>query len=88
MFLKVEGENVSVNQETLIAKHTYNYSKIVSENPLVCQPCKVNYTFKTDLKTPKLGILLVGLGGNNGSTVTGGVLANKHGIQWMTKRGL
>lgn len=32
--------------------------------------------------------MLVGWGGNNGTTVTGGVLANKHGITWMTKDGL
>lgn len=30
---------------------------------------------------------MVGWGGNNGSTVTGGILANKHNIKWMTKRG-
>jgi myo-inositol-1-phosphate synthase len=45
------------------------------------------YTFKTNTKVPKLGIMLVGLGGNNGTTFTGGVLANKHNISWMTKRG-
>lgn len=46
--------------------------------PLKVIPQSKTYTFKTDLKTPKMGIMLVGLGGNNGSTVTGGILANKH----------
>lgn len=32
--------------------------------------------------------MLVGLGGNNGTTVTAGILANRHGITWMTKDGL
>lgn len=32
--------------------------------------------------------MLVGWGGNNGSTVTAGILANKHNIEWMNKRGL
>lgn len=32
--------------------------------------------------------MLVGLGGNNGSTLTAGILANKHGVTWMTKEGL
>jgi len=32
--------------------------------------------------------MLVGLGGNNGSTVMAGILANKHGITWMTKEGV
>ena len=40
------------------------------------------------MKVPKLGIMLVGWGGNNGTTFTGGLLANKHGIQWNTKEGV
>lgn len=31
--------------------------------------------------------MLVGLGGNNGTTVTGGILANKHKLTWYAKRG-
>jgi myo-inositol-1-phosphate synthase len=30
---------------------------------------------------------MVGFGGNNGSTILGGILANKHRITWMTKKG-
>jgi len=32
--------------------------------------------------------MLVGLGGNNGTTLTAGVIANKHGIKWETKTGV
>ncbi len=32
--------------------------------------------------------MLVGWGGNNGSTVTAGILANKHNIKWETKEGI
>lgn len=32
--------------------------------------------------------MLVGWGGNNGTTVTAGILANKFNIQWNTKKGL
>jgi myo-inositol-1-phosphate synthase len=31
--------------------------------------------------------MMVGWGGNNGSTVTAGVLANKKGLTWRTKEG-
>lgn len=34
---------------------------------------------------PKLGIMLVGLGGNNGSTFVAGILANKNKLHWETK---
>lgn len=31
--------------------------------------------------------MLVGMGGNNGTTLIGGLLANKHKITWNTKKG-
>jgi len=37
---------------------------------------------------PKLGVMLVGLGGNNGSTFTAGILANSKKMSWETKRGI
>jgi len=33
-------------------------------------------------------MMIVGLGGNNGTTVTAGILANREGISWRTKRGI
>ena len=42
-------------------------------------------TFRTESKVPKVGLMLVGWGGNNGSTVTATVLANKHKLSWKTK---
>jgi myo-inositol-1-phosphate synthase len=36
------------------------------------------HTISTDATVPKLGLLLVGLGGNNGSTLTASLLAHKH----------
>lgn len=43
--------------------------------------------FKTQIKVPRVGVMLVGLGGNNGTTVAAGILANKHGLKWNTKVG-
>ena len=34
-----------------------------------------------------MGLMLVGLGGNNGSTCVAGVIANKLKMQWETKNG-
>lgn len=45
-------------------------------------------TFRTERKVPRLGVMLVGWGGNNGTTVTAAVLANKLGLTWRTKTGL
>ena len=30
---------------------------------------------------------MVGFGGNNGTTILGGLLANKHKVTWETKKG-
>lgn len=42
---------------------------------------------RTERKIPKLGVMLVGWGGNNGTTVTAAVLANKLGLSWPTRNG-
>jgi len=43
--------------------------------------------FRTDRRVPKTGVMIVGLGGNNGTTCVAGAIANKHGITWQTKDG-
>ena len=48
---------------------------------------KTAVTFRTERNVKKIGLMLVGWGGNNGSTVTGAILANKHGMEWETKDG-
>lgn len=49
---------------------------------------KMTYKIETKSKVPKLGVMLVGLGGNNGSTFVAGILANKNKTSWETKRGI
>lgn len=51
------------------------------------RPIVQEKTIKTDKRVPKLGVMLVGLGGNNGSTFTAGIIANKRGLTWETKAG-
>jgi len=45
----------------------------------------VTHKIDTATHVPKLGVMLVGLGGNNGSTFTAGILANKLKTTWETK---
>lgn len=49
---------------------------------------KFQHTITTDQNVPKLGVMLVGLGGNNGTTFTAGILANAKQVSWETKRGV
>ena len=46
-----------------------------------------HFTFKTAKMVPRLGVMLVGWGGNNGSTLTAGILANQLNMTWHTKEG-
>lgn len=43
---------------------------------------------RTDLRVPKVGLMLVGWGGNNGSTLTASLIANRRGLSWQTRRGV
>ncbi len=42
---------------------------------------------RTCRQVPRVGLMLVGWGGNNGSTVTAAVAANRMGLRWNTKDG-
>lgn len=58
-----------------------------AETPTVTV-AKTSFTFRTITTVPKLGVMLVGWGGNNGTTITAAVLANRLGLEWNTKDGL
>lgn len=47
----------------------------------------MSHTVSTESKVPKLGVMLVGLGGNNGTTFTAGILANKKKTTWESRTG-
>ena len=69
-------EAVYSERYTVFGEMNGKFQNVVKEHRLV-----------TDKRLPKLGVMLVGLGGNNGSTLVAGVLANKNKIQWETKNG-
>ena len=82
--LIVHSETVTYTQDEIISEYNYLDSK-VSGN-VVSEVSKA-LTFKTSKKVPKTGILVVGWGGNNGSTLTGALLAHKHNLSWETSQG-
>ena len=48
-------------------------------------PRKYQYLFRTQRQVQRTGVMLVGWGGNNGSTFTGATIANRDKITWMRK---
>lgn len=85
--VRVNTNKAKWSADTLETKFTYENS-LVNKNQdgtFDVTPISVDYDFKVDLKVPKTGLLLVGLGGNNGTTTVSSILANKHNISFETK---
>ena len=84
----VDSKNVEQKGSEIYSTYTYETSKVVSnEKGITIVPYSKKIEFKTETKIPKLGVMIVGWGGNNGPTVTNGILANKLALKWETKRG-
>ncbi|KAH0453836.1 hypothetical protein IEQ34_018160 [Dendrobium chrysotoxum] len=87
---KVESPNVTYGDQEIHSIYNYETTELVHESrngsyAWIVKPKTVLYEFKTDTRVPKLGVMLVGWGGNNGSTLTAAVIANREGISWATK---
>ncbi|KAJ9508624.1 hypothetical protein QJQ45_027906 [Haematococcus lacustris] len=86
---QVDSPSVTYSEEHITSRYDYQTTKLQQhDGKWVVKPTTSTFEFKTDRKVPKLGVMLVGWGGNNGTTLTAGILANKLGITWMTKDGL
>uniref|UniRef100_T2M4H0 Inositol-3-phosphate synthase n=1 Tax=Hydra vulgaris TaxID=6087 RepID=T2M4H0_HYDVU len=87
--IHINSDNIEYTSESIISKYVYQTTSVnVDKSRISVKPVDFDVTFKTKRNVSKLGIMLVGWGGNNGSTFTGAHLANKHKISWMTKSGL
>lgn len=87
----VDSPHVTYTPTAIHSKYTYR-TTLVTQDPAtgkyVATPKETLYDFRVDRAVPKLGVMLVGWGGNNGSTVTAGILANRRGLTWETREGV
>lgn len=85
----VDSPNVKYTDGEIVSKYTYRTTEVTKNDAgkYVAKPTETIYEFKTDRKVPKVGMMLVGLGGNNGTTVTAGIIANRRGLSWKTREG-
>ncbi len=76
---KVDAPHVVYDEEHITSEFTYDTTKLQqgADGKWSVRPVKETYQFRTARKVPKLGVMLVGWGGNNGTTLTAGILANK-----------
>lgn len=82
---KVESDDCKYTDDHILS--SYQYETTIVDGKTV-KPLKTNIEFKTERKVGKVGVMLVGLGGNNGCTCVAGALANKMKLSWETKEGM
>lgn len=85
----VNSPNVVYTDDEIKSQYVYHTNEVThtADNQFVVNPKATTYHFKVDRKVGKVGMMLVGWGGNNGSTVTAGIIANRRGLVWETREG-
>jgi len=86
----VHSDKVKYTEDHIIAQADYTVTEVEvnAEGNFEARPTSTAFTFKTDRKVPKVGVMLVGLGGNNGSTMVASLLAHRMQTTWETKTGV
>ncbi|KAL8679178.1 MAG: hypothetical protein Q9186_004523 [Xanthomendoza sp. 1 TL-2023] len=85
----VESPKVTYTENEIKSKYSYYTTSVTDsgDGKYVAKPKETVYDFKVDRKVGKVGMMLVGWGGNNGTTVTAGIIANRRGLVWETREG-
>jgi myo-inositol-1-phosphate synthase len=85
----VNSPDVAYTEDEIKSRYTYRTTSVerVEGGRYVATPKETAYEFKVERKVGKVGMMLVGWGGNNGSTVTAGIIANRRGLVWDTREG-
>lgn len=85
----VHSPDVVYTDREIQTKYTYRTTDVsaTGDGKYVATPKETVYDFKVDRKVGKVGMMLVGWGGNNGTTVTAGIIANRRGLTWDTREG-
>lgn len=88
--IRVESPKVKYTEDYIEARYEYQTTNVTEADHSTYKvtPATTNLLIRTQLKVPKLGLMLVGWGGNNGCTLTAALIANKLGLSWDTKNGV
>lgn len=91
---KVASDTVRYTPTAIESTYSYDTASVTTSKGadgalhVTATPTKQQLHFRTQTAVPKVGLMMVGWGGNNGSTVTAAVLANSRNIAWTTKGGV
>jgi len=89
MSVKINSDKVSYESDRIVSQYEYTSTVVTkgADGSVTVEPTSAQYKFTTETKLPKLGMMLVGWGGNNGSTVTASIVANRKKMTWQTRIG-
>ncbi|KAF8320241.1 hypothetical protein F5887DRAFT_1289841 [Amanita rubescens] len=88
-YLTVQSPNTTYTDEHITAQFVNRGAHVVNrDGQFVVQPTSQTFEFQTLRKVSRTGLMLIGMGGNNGSTLCATILANQHNIVWHTKEGV
>lgn len=85
----VNGDQVKYSDDFIESNYIYPSTRVnkCPNGNITVEAFETKLRFRTTRKVPKVGTMLVGWGGNNGSTVSAGIIANRMKMSWRTRRG-
>ncbi|CAD5212422.1 unnamed protein product [Bursaphelenchus okinawaensis] len=87
--ISIQSPNLKNNGDTIESSYQYRRNKISKNgNHITVTPEVHDYRFRTVLKPRRTGIMLVGLGGNNGTALFGAITANREKMEWRQRNGI
>lgn len=87
--LEVLSPNVEIHDDVIEVDYEYQTSSVKRiGDKIQVKPETVSLKIRTDAHVPKLGLMLVGWGGNNGSTLSAALEANRRKLEWRKKTGI
>ncbi|KAH9935111.1 Myo-inositol-1-phosphate synthase [Epithele typhae] len=85
----VQSDRTSYSNEYITSKFVNRGADVtVVEGQYIVTPTEKPVEFQTARQVAKTGLMMIGWGGNNGSTLSATILANRHNIIWHTKSGV
>lgn len=88
-YLTVQSANTVYTDEHITSQFINRGANVINKDgQYVIQPTSQLFEFQTQRKVGRTGLMLIGIGGNNGSTLCATIFANKYNITWRTKEGV
>ncbi|KAM6502924.1 hypothetical protein JOM56_002901 [Amanita muscaria] len=89
-YITVHSDNTAYTDDYITSKFVSRGAQVVinGDGQHLVQPTAQTFEFQTERNVGRTGLMLIGMGGNNGSTLCATILANNHNITWHTKEGL